>query len=164
MRGVMTDPSQMKKREIHSGPPCPHYPYKFRTEAAHQGRLASRRRSHRRLMKSSLDYRLSALLRTIEQRCYDPRHATYRWYGAKNIKNFLTLDMLKFMWRRDHADKMKKPSIDRADSDGDYKLTNCMFRELRANQQRGWTDKKARTKAIRDGMQSHRLIATAKGM
>ncbi len=90
------------------------------------------------LQKHDLDYRLRSILRTIIQRCNDPRHASYRWYGGKGIKNHLTLDDLKLMWRRDRADKMRKPSIDRQSANDDYALSNCCFRELRENQQRGW--------------------------
>jgi hypothetical protein len=155
MRGVMLDPTERKKRERHSGPPCRHYPHKFKTEAAHMAKLAARKRSHVRSMKTSLDYRLRAVLRTIVQRCEDPRHVGYRWYGGKGIKNFLNFDMLKFMWIRDGADQMKKPSIDRRNSDLHYTFGNCRFIELRTNQERSWKNKQARTQAIRKGMEAH---------
>jgi|SRR6185369_15986131 len=136
MRGVMNDPSQRKKRERYSGPPCPHYPHKFKTEAAHQGKLQARLRAHHRFMKSSLDYRLKAILRTVVQRCDDPRHASYRWYGGKGIKNFLTFEDVKYLWFRDNAAAMKRPSLDRCDSSDDYNFDNCRFMELYDNQTR----------------------------
>ena len=40
----------------------------------------------------------------------------------KNIKNYLTFADLKFLWLRDKAYKMKRPSIDRKDSKKDYIL------------------------------------------
>lgn len=149
----MANPSERKPRERHSGPPCPHYPHRYKTEAAHQAKLASKRRHHHRQMKTSLTYRLRALLRTVKQRCNDPRHASYRWYGGKGVKNFLTMNHLRIMWKRDGASKMTKPSLDRFDADKDYTFENTCFRELKENQQRGWEKKRERTKAIRDGME-----------
>jgi hypothetical protein len=104
--------------------------------------------------KYDLDYRLKGILRTVVRRCEDPRHASYRWYGGKGIKNYLTLDDLKFMWERYGAAKMKKPSIDRIDSNLHYTPGNCCFRELYDNQKRGWKNKEARTAAIRTGMEA----------
>lgn len=127
MRGVMRDPSQRKQRERHSGPPCPHYPHKFKTEAAHQAKLAARRRNHKRMRASSLDYRLHALLVTINHRCNSPKHCSYRWYGGRGIKNFLTFEDVKFLWFRDGAWAMKRPTIDRRECDGDYTFDNCRF-------------------------------------
>jgi len=104
--------------------------------------------------KYDIDYRLKGILRTIVQRCDDPRHATFKYYGARGVKCFLTLDVLRFMWNRDGAAKMKKPSIDRDDASGDYVFSNCCFRELYDNQKRGWSNKPARTAAIRTGMEA----------
>lgn len=88
--------------------------------------------------KHDLVYRLRSILRTIQQRCEDPRHASYKWYGGRGIQNFLTFDDVRFMWERDGAGKMAKPSIDREDRDDDYTFDNCCFRELKDNQQRAW--------------------------
>lgn len=147
MRGVMRDPSARKKPERHSGPPCLHYPHKYKTEAAHQGKLASRRRSHQRMQKSSLDYRLRAILRTIFQRCYDPGHTSYKWYGGRGIRTTLTFKQLKTLWLRDGADRMRKPSIDRNHRDDNYEFSKCKFMELAANVRKGTC--KAAREAIR---------------
>lgn len=87
--------------------------------------------------KHDLDYRLCAILRTIVQRCEDPRHTSYKWYGGRNIKNFLTLDDLKFLWERDGAEKMHKPSIDRNHRDDNYELSRCKFIEHADNARKG---------------------------
>ena len=97
--------------------------------------------------RHDLDYRLKAILRTIVQRCNNPGHTSYRWYGGKGIQNFLTLDDLKMLWHRDGADKMRKPSIERRDADGDYRVSNCHFLELSRNLKNSW--KKPRTVIIR---------------
>lgn len=91
---------------------------------ANKARIAARK-AHRQ--KHDLDYRLKAVLRTIVQRCDDPRHVSYEWYGGKGIKNFLTLDDLKFLWKRDCAAAMKRPSIDRESDTDNYTREKCCF-------------------------------------
>lgn len=114
----------------------------------HRERIRHEKRYHQ---QHNLDYRLAALLRTVNHRCDSPKHISYRWYGAKGIKNFLTLDDLKYIWARDRAHSLKKPSLDRIDPNGHYYLTNVRFIELYDNQKRGWENKAARTKAIVEG-------------
>ena len=60
-------------------------------------------------------------------------------YYKKGIKNFLTTSDLKFLWIRDKAFFMKKPSINRKDDGKDYTLDNCEFIEFLENSKRGWT-------------------------
>jgi hypothetical protein len=69
----------------------------------------------------------------INQRCTNPKRNSYRYYGAKGIKNYLSSSDIKFLWYRDKADLLKKPSIDRVDSEKDYTLKNCRFIELSEN-------------------------------
>lgn len=71
---------------------------------------------------------------SINSRCNYPIHH----YWKKGIKNYLKKDDLKFLWFRDKAYNMKKPSIDRIDNDGHYTLENCRYIELRENVLRRW--------------------------
>lgn len=139
MRGVMADPTQRKTRERHSGPPCLHYPQKYKTESRHQAALASKRRSdvRRRAAKSPKVFRSHAypvkrriklILSAIKQRC---RH--HARYAGRGIQNFLTFADLQFLWKRDNAQAMQRPSIDRRNNDGHYSLDNCRFIELYDN-------------------------------
>ena len=57
-------------------------------------------------------------------------------YTKNGIKNFLTKEDLKFLWFRDKAYLMKRPSIDRVDGRGNYTLENCRYIELVANASR----------------------------
>lgn len=67
--------------------------------------------------------------RNIMKRCNNPKHKGYKYYGGKGIKCLLTPSQLHFLWKRDRADKLKSPSIDRRDSSKDYTHQNCRFIE-----------------------------------
>lgn len=69
--------------------------------------------------------------------CTDPN----RWYpnyGAKGITCDLTSATLKVIWMRDEAWKLKKPSLDRIDSSGNYTLSNVRFIEFNLNSRMAW--------------------------
>lgn len=72
----------------------------------------------------------------IKQRCNNPKCSDYKKYGAKDIKCMITLKELEQIWRRDKAYLMKRPSIDRKDSKGNYIYSNCRFIELSENSRR----------------------------
>lgn len=57
-------------------------------------------------------------------------------YGKKGIKSHLTLKDLEYLWFRDKAHDMKKPSIDRKNNLGDYTIENCRYMELKDNNSR----------------------------
>ena len=64
----------------------------------------------------------------INSRCrHHPR------YAGRGIRNFLTFADLEFLWQRDKAGEMQRPSIDRRDNDGHYSVENCRFIELYHN-------------------------------
>ena len=69
----------------------------------------------------------------IDQRCSNPSHSSFKNYGGKGVKNYLTEEDLKRLWKRDKGHLLKHPSIDRIDSDGDYSYENCRFIELKEN-------------------------------
>lgn len=72
-------------------------------------------------------------LQYIKQRCNNPNHKSYKYYGGRGIKNFLTKDDIKYLWFRDKAYLMEKPSIDRKDNDGNYIFYNCQYIEFVQN-------------------------------
>ena len=69
----------------------------------------------------------------IGQRCNNPNHPKYKFYGAKNIRRSITSSELKRMWYRDKAFLMKSPSVDRIDPTKDYSYDNCRYLEMEEN-------------------------------
>lgn len=68
-----------------------------------------------------------------KRRCNNSNHKYYKWYGGRGIKFLLTHEDMEFLWKRDNADKMKEPSIDRINKNGNYELKNCQFIEMNIN-------------------------------
>lgn len=69
-------------------------------------------------------------------RCVNSNHDYYPWYGAKGIKFEMSCNDFKNLCIRDKASLMKKPSIDRIDSKGNYEFSNCRFIEQSENSRR----------------------------
>jgi hypothetical protein len=74
-----------------------------------------------------------ATLHSIKGRCFDKNNINFNRYGGRGIGSNLTYEDLIRIWERDGADKLKSPSIDRIDIDGDYELSNCQFIERSEN-------------------------------
>lgn len=81
--------------------------------------------------------RLYIILRMIKQRCENPKRKEYKYYGGKGIKCYLTLNDLKYLWNKNKGWLLKRPSIDRIDSNKHYKRDNCQFIELIENIKKG---------------------------
>jgi hypothetical protein len=71
--------------------------------------------------------------KSINERCYNPKTESYKWYGGRGIQNLLTIEDVKFLWFRDKAYLMNKPTIDKINNDGNYTLENCRFIEKSEN-------------------------------
>jgi len=74
--------------------------------------------------------KLIRILSNISTRCNDMNNVDY---GGKGIRNFISYAELSFLWDRDNASSMKRPSIDRIDNNKNYELSNCRFIELSLN-------------------------------
>ncbi len=68
-------------------------------------------------------------LKRILTRC----NTKTEYYYKKGIKNFLTTADLKYLWFRDQAYTLNRPSIDRIDNKEHYTLGNCRYIELIEN-------------------------------
>lgn len=71
-------------------------------------------------------------------------------YASRGIKDLISVADLKFLWFRDKAHDMKKPSIDRIDSTGNYTLENCRYMELSENISNGNRERWAKWRKSRE--------------
>jgi len=71
--------------------------------------------------------------RAARKRCNNPNDKDYKYYGGKGIEFNLNHEDGKFLWFRDKAYLMEKPSIDREDNEGNYTRDNCRFIEQSEN-------------------------------
>lgn len=81
----------------------------------------------------SIPKKIFRLKTSISQRCNNPKCKGYKYYGGKGVKDLLSLEDLIFLWKRDEAEDLEKPSIDRIDSSGNYEIKNCRFIERGKN-------------------------------
>lgn len=93
-------------------------------------------RGKKYIQKIKTEFPWKRTLAFIKARCEHPKQPAYKYYGGKGIKNFLTNKDLEMMWHRDKAYEMKRPSIDRIDSKGDYTIENCRYLEISENARR----------------------------
>lgn len=85
------------------------------------------------------------ILKEIKQRCENKNNKSYKYYGLRGIKCLITEDDINFLYKRDKAHLMKKPSIDRIDNDGNYCLENCRIIELSENTSKSGFERKRKT-------------------
>lgn len=85
------------------------------------------------IRKIRIKYTWKQILHAIKQRCNNPNASHYEYYGGKGIKCLITEQEIKFLWFRDKAYEMVKPSIDRENSNKDYTFKNCQFIEMIEN-------------------------------
>lgn len=88
-------------------------------------------RRHRAKLRKETPWLLT--LKSIKIRCGNRNHR----YFKRGIRNYLGDEDLKFLWFRDEAYLLNRPSIDRKDNDGNYTLENCRFIECIENSRLG---------------------------
>ncbi len=96
----------------------------------------TRKRNKRWRLKNPLYHRYNSM----QYRCNNPKAPAYKDYGGRGIKVLMTFKELKYLWNRDKAYNMKRPSIDRKNNDGHYEVSNCQFIEFKDNVKRRWNN------------------------
>lgn len=74
---------------------------------------------------------------SIKGRIEDKSNTSYKRYGGRGIRCLITKEELKKLWIRDKASLMKRPSIDRKNSNGNYTFRNCRYIEISENSKKG---------------------------
>ncbi len=114
-----------------------------KTEAARLAHNERNRAYHRRKMKERgvrqfdasaypLKLKLQRILCNVRYRCNHRER-----YAGRGIRCQINFADIHFLWQRDGAGKMARPSIDRIDNDSSYTRDNCRFIELYENIRRG---------------------------
>lgn len=73
------------------------------------------------------------LVEWARRRCKDERSKWFPYYGAKGITCDLTAKQLEQVWIQCGADKLRRPSLDRIDSSGNYTVGNVRIIEWKDN-------------------------------
>jgi len=91
------------------------------------------RPGRKRIFPEIKERRIVKIWQNINVRCSRPNCGSYKYYGGKGIENLLTPVDVEFLWNRDGAAQMKRPSIDRINNSLSYTVENCRFVELSQN-------------------------------
>lgn len=70
-------------------------------------------------------------------RCTNENRVCFKRYGGRGILFVLTKEEAAHLWERDNANKMKRPTIDRINNEGNYEFDNCRFIEHSENAKKG---------------------------
>ena len=100
---------------------------RYAADLKYREREASRKRRRRAEFPWMVHYTWA------KQRCTNPSAESYKYYGARGVRFLLTKLEMEILYKRDHADQMKCPSIDRINPKGDYYFGNCRFLERSKN-------------------------------
>ena len=103
----------------------------------HRGLMPNQSTQEDTVARRKLCTRLNKFLTNIDYRCSNPKDKKYAYYGGKGIRNLLSLHDLERLWKRDEAEKLSHPSIDRIDPQGHYTFINCRFIEHQENRLQG---------------------------
>ena len=102
---------------------------------------------HNYRIYGTLNCYISSIYFSIRARCRNLPGDLYRNYGRKGIQCRITKKEILNLWMRDKGFFLKRPSIDRIDSDWHYTVSNCRFIELSRNVKRAakdyWKKKRA---------------------
>lgn len=66
-------------------------------------------------------------LSNARQWCENPKDPSYKWYGGRGIKCFLSYADVRSLWQKHNASNMNNPTLLRIDPKGHYLPENCTF-------------------------------------
>lgn len=89
--------------------------------------------SNKAVRKHYQKYPWNKTYQVIKDRCENPNNTSFKYYGGKGILCLITREELEILWNRDKAWLLKRPSIDRKNSNRHYTFDNCQFIELSEN-------------------------------
>ncbi len=92
--------------------PCRYIRYKDKSQQWVKGKKYHKITRKNQPWKMHLD--------AARQRCNYKNNCNFKYYGKKGIKCSLTIDEIRYLWYRGQAALMKKPSIDRKNSNKNY--------------------------------------------
>ena len=79
--------------------------------------------------KYYITYPWARHLETAKARCNNKKRKGYNYYGGKGIRVLINLKKIKYLWFKYKAFDLKRPSLDRIDSNRHYTIKNCQFIE-----------------------------------
>jgi hypothetical protein len=95
-------------------------------------KLLKLNKNHHKKHKAKFPWKY--IFKNIKDRCTNKNRSHYKYYGGRGIKCLITELEVKFLWFRDKAYLMVKPSIDRINNNGDYCIENCRFLPMKEHQ------------------------------
>lgn len=72
------------------------------------------------------------------RRCKDGESKWFHFYAKKGIRCEMNAADAKFLWERDGAANLKRPSLDRINNLKNYSRENCRFIEFNDNARLAW--------------------------
>lgn len=104
-----------------------------------------------------IDRRIMKIWNNAWSRCNMPEMNKYEYYGGNGIKCELSAEETVYLWKRDGADNMKCPSLDRIDRTGNYSVENCRFIEFELN--RRLRDSLYASEFLKDFLKNYKSMA-----
>src|SRR5208283_3219231 len=111
-------------------------PYKYKKDRLKRNKLFWEKNKKRLSLERKEFYKKypeKAILYHILQRCYNTNCKDFKNYGGRGILCDITEEEIKQLMMDYNYCKLKNPTIDRKNNDGNYTFDNCQFIENEIN-------------------------------